>query len=201
MVHYASALIPHAAGAHSSGTIVPGTYTGTVTLTSPTLAGALVTLVSSNAAFQLPATVMIPAGGISATFQATLPATSTPQVVTVTANYVGSFAQATVAAAGKWVSQVELGPGPLVPSDGSESGIMSGSFTSNGSGGYGGGFTFSNNGSDAFPSFLLYFDNAQMAGNTLARSSTSNRQDAKPRGFTGLLGVLAASRETLLPVH
>ncbi len=38
-------------------------------------------------------------------------------------------------------------------------------------------------------------------GDYLARSSTSNRQDAKPRGFTGLLGVLAASRETLLPVH
>ena len=37
--------------------------------------------------------------------------------------------------------------------------------------------------------------------NILARSSTSNRQGAEARSFTGFLGVLAALRETLLPVH
>jgi len=34
----------------------------------------------------------------------------------------------------------------------------------------------------------------------LVRSSTSNRQDTKTRGFTGLLGVFATLRESLLPV-
>jgi len=36
---------------------------------------------------------------------------------------------------------------------------------------------------------------------TLARSSTSNRQAVEFGSFTGVLGVVAAWRETLLPVH
>jgi membrane protein implicated in regulation of membrane protease activity len=36
---------------------------------------------------------------------------------------------------------------------------------------------------------------------TLARSSTSNRQDAESRGFTGVLGALATLRGILLPAH
>jgi hypothetical protein len=35
----------------------------------------------------------------------------------------------------------------------------------------------------------------------LARSSTSNRQDAESRGFTGVLGALATLRGILLPAH
>ena len=35
----------------------------------------------------------------------------------------------------------------------------------------------------------------------LARSSTSNRQDLEACSFTGVLGVLAALRESLLRVH
>jgi hypothetical protein len=48
---------------------------------------------------------------------------------------------------------------------------------------------------------LQFLQREPMLTGILARSSTSNRQDVEARAFTGVLGVLATLRETLLPVH
>ena len=136
-------------------------------MTAPSSGGALLTLTSSSTAFQVPASVWIPAGGTSATFSATAPLSSTAQFVAVTASYVGTFVQVMVPVAAAWIAEVDFGPGTYVPGDGSLGGAVSGGFASNGSGGYQGNFSFSANGNSAFPGFIFGFDNAQMAGDTL----------------------------------
>ena len=45
------------------------------------------------------------------------------------------------------------------------------------------------------------WDWGMKANHDILRSPTSNRQDGEARTFTGVLGVLAALRETLLPAH
>jgi CRP/FNR family transcriptional regulator, cyclic AMP receptor protein len=47
----------------------------------------------------------------------------------------------------------------------------------------------------------MCLENPEIALKVLTRSSTSNRQDAEARSFTGFLGVVAAWREILLPAH
>ena len=64
--------------------------TGTVTLNGPAPAGgAQVTLASSDPAVTVPASVMVPAGGITATFSLTTSAVATATPVTITASYAG----------------------------------------------------------------------------------------------------------------